>query len=77
LRRQTSAFDLDHLSDALRSSTRTGAPPPLPPEEIIADWRAEVEARRRMEADRDDDRLHPQVDLLDVGVTMLSRLLGK
>jgi hypothetical protein len=36
-----------------------------------------VEARRRMDADRDDDRLDPQVDLLDVGVTLLSRLLGK
>jgi Zn-finger nucleic acid-binding protein len=77
--------DLDHLGDALRqldadaraAAPAIGAPPPLPPEEIIADWRAEVEARRRMEADRDDDRLDPHVDLLDVGATLLTRLLGK
>jgi hypothetical protein len=77
--------DLDHLGDALRqldadaraAAPAIGAPPPLPPEEIIADWRAEVEARRRMEEDRDDDRLDTHVDLLDVGATLLSRLLGK
>jgi hypothetical protein len=77
--------DLDHLGDALRqldadaraAAPAIGAPPPLPPEEIIADWRAEVEARRRMEADGDDDRLDTHVDLLDVGATLLTRLLGK
>jgi Zn-finger nucleic acid-binding protein len=77
--------DLDHLGDALRqldadaraAAPAIGAPPPLPPEEIIADWRAEVEARRRMEADRDDDRVDTHVDLLDVGATLLTRLLGK
>jgi Transcription factor zinc-finger len=76
--------DLDHLGDALRqldadaraAAPAIGAPPPLPPEEIIADWRADVEARRRRE-DGDDDRLDAQVDLLDVGMTLLSRLLGK
>ena len=64
-------------SDARAAAPAIGAPPPLPPEEIIADWRAEVEARHRMEADGDDDRLDTHVDLLDVGATLLTRLLGK
>ena len=55
--------DLDHLGDALRqldadaraAAPAIGAPPPMPPDEIIADWRADQEARRRLEAGDDDD----------------------
>ena len=77
--------DLDHLGDALRqldadaraAAPVAGAPPPIPPDDIVADWRADHEARRRMESGEEDDDLKPQVDLLDVGVTLLTRLLGK
>jgi Zn-finger nucleic acid-binding protein len=76
--------DLDHLGDALRqldadarsAAPPGGAPPPIPPDEIIADWRADQEARRRLEEGDDDREMERQVDLLDVGVTLLSRLLG-
>ena len=93
LRRQTrcescgsglAIVDLDHLGDALRqldadarAATPVGAPPPIPPDDIVADWRADQEARRRIESGEEDDDLKPQVDLFDVGVTLLSRLLGK
>ena len=77
--------DLEHLGDALRqldadaraAASVAGAPPPIPPDDIVADWRADQEARRRIESGEEDDDLKPQVDLLDVGVTLLSRLLGK
>jgi len=77
--------DLDHLGDALRqldadaraAASVVGVPPPIPPEEIVADWRADQEERRRLERGDDDERLETQIDLLDVGVTLLSRLLGK
>jgi hypothetical protein len=77
--------DLDHLGDALRqldadarAATRvTGAPPPIPPDEIVADWRADQEERRRLERGDEDEGREMQIDLLDVGVTLLSRLLGK
>jgi len=77
--------DLDHLGDVLRqldadaraAASLAGAPPPIPPDDIVADWRADQEARRRIESGEEDDDLKPQVDLLDVGVTLLSRLLGK
>ena len=61
------------------SGQAVGAPPPIPPDEIIADWRAEEEGRRRLEAGLDDANAEgrPPIDLLDVGVTLLSRLLGK
>jgi hypothetical protein len=79
--------DLDHLGDALRqldADARAARPAPaaaatplVPPEEIVADWRADHDARRRLEAGPDDDRLRTEIDLLDVGVTLLSRLLGR
>jgi Zn-finger nucleic acid-binding protein len=77
--------DLDHLGGALRqldadarvAATAIGAPPPMPPGEIIADWRADQEARRRLEEGDEDDDVNTQIDLLDVGATLLSRLLGK
>ena len=77
--------DVDHLGDALRQldadaradATVSGAPAPAPPEEIVANWRADQEARRRMEAGDDEREIEKEIDLLDVGVTLLSRLLGK
>jgi Zn-finger nucleic acid-binding protein len=79
--------DLDHLGDALHqldADARTAAPAPVvgaparvPPEEIVANWHADQDARRRMEAGPDDDRFETQIDLLDVGVRLLSRLLGR
>jgi TFIIB-like protein len=79
--------DLDHLGDALRQldadaraeapAAPPGTPPPLPTEEIVANWREDQEARRRSEAGLDDAPLERQVDLLDIGVTLLSRLLGR
>ena len=30
-----------------------------------------------MEADLDDDRVETEIDLLDIGATLLSRLLGR
>ena len=78
--------DLDHLGDALRqldADARAAAPgsggaaPAAPPEEIVANWRAEQEARRRLEAGLDDDRVETGIDLLDIGATLLSRLLGR
>jgi Zn-finger nucleic acid-binding protein len=81
-------IDLDHLGDALRQldadaragRPTKGAPPPQPPEEVIADWRADRDERRRLEEGLDDDdteRMKTQVDLLDIGATLLSHLLGK
>jgi hypothetical protein len=75
--------DLDHLDDALRqldADARKNAPvvqaqPPAPPDEIVANWRADQDVRRRVEADVDER--HGQIDLLDVGLTLLSRLLGR
>ena len=77
--------DLDHLDAALRQldadaragTPAGGAPQAAPPDEIVANWRAEQEARRRMEAGLDDDRVDTQIDLLDIGATLLSRLLGR
>jgi hypothetical protein len=85
-------LDPVHLGDALRqldadarggvpvlrsgSGQAVGAPPPISHDEIIADWRAEQETRRRLEAGLDDED-RPAIDLLDVGVALLSRLLGK
>jgi hypothetical protein len=77
--------DLDHLDDALRQldadarkdAPVAGAPPPIPPEEIVADWRAEQDARRHVDDDLDEKHIRGTIDLLDVGVTLLSRLLGK
>ena len=78
--------DLDHLGDALRqldADARAAAPggggaaPAAPPDEIVANWRAEQETRRRMEAELDDDRVETEIDLLDIGATLLSRLLGR
>ena len=79
--------DPAYLADALRqldadaraTAPAVGAPPPIPPDEIIADWRAEQEAHRRLEAGLDDENaeVRKPIDLLDVGVTLLSRLLGK
>jgi Zn-finger nucleic acid-binding protein len=75
-----SIVDVDHLGDALRQldadaradATVSGAP--APSEEIVANWRAD-EARRH--ENPDDKDLGPHIDLLDVGVTLLARLLGK
>ena len=80
-----SIVDLDHLDDALRqldadaraAAPAGGSPLAAPPEEIVANWRADQEARRRMEAGLDDDRVDTQIDLLDIGATLLSRLLGR
>ena len=77
--------DLDHLGDALRqldADARAAAPvagdaPAAPPEEIVVNWRADQEARRRIEAGLDDDGVDTQIDLLDIGATLLSRLLGR
>jgi hypothetical protein len=78
--------DLDHLGDALRqldADARAAAPvsggaaPAAPPEEIVANWRADQEVRRRIEAGLDDDRVETGIDLLDIGATLLSRLLGR
>ena len=77
--------DLDHLGDALRqldadaraAAPPVGTPPPIPPDDIIADWRADQEARRRLESGEEEREVERQIDLLDVGVTLLSRLLGK
>jgi hypothetical protein len=77
--------DLDHLGDALRqldadaraAAPPVGAPPPIPPDDIIADWRADQEARRRLASGEEEREVDRQIDLLDVGVTLLSRLLGK
>jgi Zn-finger nucleic acid-binding protein len=77
--------DLDHLGDALRqldadaraAAPAIGAPPPIPPDEIITDWRADLEARRRLESGEEDKDVETHIDLLDVGVTLLTRLLGK
>ena len=77
--------DLDHLGDALRQldvDARAAAPvagdaPAAPPEEIVVNWRADQEARRRMEAGLDDDRAETGIDLLDIGAALLSRLLGR
>ncbi len=78
--------DLDDLGDALRqidadaraaAPAGGGAPPAAPPEEIVANWRGDQEARRRMEAGLDDDREETGIDLLDIGATLLSRLLGR
>ena len=33
--------------------------------------------RRRLESGEDDREIEKEIDLLDVGVTLLSRLLGK
>jgi hypothetical protein len=80
---QPRLVDPAYLADALRSSTPTPGqrplrrtPPATPPDEIIADWRAEQEERRRLEAGLDAEDRSP-IDLLAVGVTLLSRLLGK
>jgi hypothetical protein len=61
------------------SGQAVGAPPATPPDEIIANWRDEQETRRRLEAglDEADADVRPPIDLLDVGLTLLSRLLGK
>jgi len=76
--------DPEYLADALQqldadaraAAPASGGPPATPPDEIIADWRAEQEERRRLEAGLDaEDR--PPIDLLAVGVTLLSRLLGR
>jgi Zn-finger nucleic acid-binding protein len=77
--------DLDHLGDALRqldadaraAVPAVDAPAPIPPDEIIADWRADQEAQRRLESGEEDKDVETQIDLLDVGVTLLTRLLGK
>jgi hypothetical protein len=79
--------DPAHLGDALRQldadaraeTAAVGAPPPTSPVEIVGDWRAEREARRRRDAGLDevDADIGPQMDLLDAGVTLLSRLLGR
>jgi hypothetical protein len=79
--------DLDHLGDALRqldADARAAAPAPpvgapalISSEEIVAKWHGDQDARRQMEAGPDDDRLDPQIDLLDVGMRLLSRLLGR
>jgi hypothetical protein len=76
--------DVDQLGDALRQldadaradSTASGAPAPAPPEEIVDNWRAD-EARRRMDENPDDEQLGEHIDLLDVGVRLLARLLGR
>ena len=77
-------LDPVHLGDALRqldadARGAVGAPPPMSHDEIIADWRTEQEKRRRLEAGIDDEDadVRPQIDLLDVCVRLLSRLLGK
>jgi Zn-finger nucleic acid-binding protein len=77
--------DLDHLGDALRqldadaraAAPGVGAPPPIPPDEIVADWRADQQARQRLESGEEDSDVETHIDLLDVGVTLLTRLLGK
>jgi len=69
-----------HLGNALRQldADARAAPPPISHDEIIADWRADQDARRRLEAGLDhEDADRPPLDLLDVGVALLSRLLGK
>ena len=79
-----SIVDLDELGDALRQldadaradSAVSGAPAPAPPEEIVANWRAD-EARRRMDENPGDEQLAAHIDLLDVGVRLLARLLGR
>jgi hypothetical protein len=80
-------IDPEHLEDALRqldadahaAAPAVGWPPAIPPDEIVRDWRAEEEARRRREAglDIDPGATAPHADLLDIGLTLLSRLLGK
>lgn len=76
-----SIVDLDQLGDQLRqldadarAAPVVASPPPEPPDEIVARWQADRE-RDRQEA-RDDER-PPQLDLLDVGVSLLWRLLGR
>src|SRR6185503_9384683 len=79
--------DLDHLGDALRQldadaraaapAPTVGAPAPISSEEIVSKWHGDQDARRQMEAGPDDDRLDPQIDLLDVGMRLLARLLGR
>src|SRR5262249_2244297 len=79
--------DLAGLGDAVRqldadaqtSAPRpAGAPPPVPPDEVVADWRADEDERKRFEAELDDERnARLRIDLLDVGVSLLARLLGK
>jgi hypothetical protein len=76
--------DVDQLGDALRqldaearaNTPGSAAPPPAPPEEIVANWRAD-EARNRLDGIPDDEQLGAHIDLLDVGVRLLARLLGK
>jgi Zn-finger nucleic acid-binding protein len=79
-----SIVDVDQLGDALRqldadaraAAPDTAAPAAVPPEEIVANWRAD-EARNRLAEHPDDERLGPHIDLLDVGVRLLAQLLGK
>jgi TFIIB-like protein len=79
--------DMDHLGDALRqldadarAAAPAAAPPPpaaAPPDEIVASWRRDLEERRRIEEEDRGDRRSNQVDLLDIGVTLLSELLRR
>jgi Zn-finger nucleic acid-binding protein len=73
--------DPGYLADALRqldADARGAVPPPVSNDEVVADWRAEQETRRRLEEGLDgEDADRPPIDLLDIGVALLSRLLGK